>query len=160
MSNDSPANRVWGFLLRSHQEFLLRSQQQAVSYAICLAQTWDYCAENIRKGASTGITKGLVTVDWMIGACAVDVTHVLLAARKHNLYENLRGNSSAQMCLGKTIDDELLQCLISNIIALLDHLVILLPRIEHYVSYHDMTSPAQANLIFIATSSPRQDKKV
>jgi hypothetical protein len=117
-----------------------------VSYAICLAQTWDYCTENIKKAASVGINKGLVSVDWMIGACAVDVIHVLLAARKHSLYENLRGNSSAQMCHLKPIDDELLACLISNILALLRHLVILLPRIEHYVSHDVMAVPAHANL--------------
>lgn len=87
----------WEFFLRSHQDFLLRSQQQAVSYAICLAQTWEYSLQNIKKNPSASLRHGLVTVDWMVGACAVDVVEVLLAARKYKLYENLRGNTSAQM---------------------------------------------------------------
>lgn len=91
----------WEFFLRSHQQFLFRSQQQAVSYAICLAQTWEYSLENVKqnvdKNPAASLRHGLVTVDWMVGACAVDVVEVLLAARKYKLYENLRGNTSAQM---------------------------------------------------------------
>lgn len=90
----------WEFFLRSQQEFLRRSQQQAVAYAICLAQTWEYTIRSVKKHPSASLRHGLVTVDWMIGACAVDVVEVLLAARKYKLYRNLRGNTSAPMvCL-------------------------------------------------------------
>jgi hypothetical protein len=97
LKETTPDSLSWDFFLRSQDQFTFRCQQQAVSYAICLAQTWDYCHSNIKKGGSTAIGKGLVTVDWMVGACAVDVIDVLLVARKHKLYENLRGNTSAQM---------------------------------------------------------------
>ncbi|KAK6067711.1 GNAT family protein [Seiridium cupressi] len=122
----------WEFFLRSHQDFLLRSQQQAVSYAICLAQTWDYSHQHIANTPSTSLKSGLVTVDWMIGACAVDVMEVLLAARRYRLYENLRGNTSAQMCFSKTIDDDLLAHLISNVMKIVGDLAAYLPRVEHY----------------------------
>ncbi|KAM0812662.1 hypothetical protein AB5N19_12653 [Seiridium cardinale] len=122
----------WEFFLRSHQDFLLRSQQQAVSYAICLAQTWEYSHQHIATTPSTSLKSGLVTVDWMIGACAVDVMEVLLAARRYRLYEDLRGNTSAQMCFSKPIDDDLLAHLISNVMKIVGDLAAYLPRVEHY----------------------------
>ncbi|KAI0168418.1 hypothetical protein BJ166DRAFT_256381 [Pestalotiopsis sp. NC0098] len=122
----------WDFFLRSNQDFLLRSQQQAVSYAICLAQTWEYSLQNIKRCPSATLRSGLVTVDWMVGACAVDVVEVLLTARKYKLYNNLRGNTSAQMCYLKPIDDSLLSGLISNIVSLVNDLAMYLPRVEHY----------------------------
>ncbi|KAI1867032.1 hypothetical protein JX265_007608 [Neoarthrinium moseri] len=129
---DSASGIPWEFFLRSHQPFLFRCQQQAIAYAICLAQTWDYCLHNIKKGPKTSIAQGLVTVDWMVGACAVDVVDALLVARKHRLYEDLRGNTSAQMCYSKPIDDTLLASLTSTIVKLVDDLVKFLPRVEHY----------------------------
>ncbi|KAF7535209.1 hypothetical protein G7054_g5541 [Neopestalotiopsis clavispora] len=122
----------WDFFLRSNQEFLFRSQQQAVSYAICLSQTWEYSLQNIKRNPSATLKSGLVTVDWMVGACAVDVVEVLLTARKYKLYDDLRGNTSAQMCYRKPIDDGLLAGLISNIVKLVNDLARFLPRVEHY----------------------------
>lgn len=147
----------WDFFLRSNQEFLFRSQQQAVSYAICLSQTWEYSLQNIKRNPSATLKSGLVTVDWMVGACAVDVVEVLLTARKYKLYDDLRGNTSAQMvgsprdksingqhnadtftqCYRKPIDDGLLAGLISNIVKLVNDLARFLPRVEHYVSGPD-----------------------
>lgn len=128
----SPDSVPWEFFLRSQRDFLLRSQQQAVSYAICLAQTWEYCLQNVQRTPSATLRHGLVTVDWMIGACAVDVVEVLLAARKYRLYNNLKSNTSAQMCYLKPIDDDLLASLIASIVKLVGDLAAYLPRVEHY----------------------------
>ncbi|KAH8674045.1 hypothetical protein BX600DRAFT_509252 [Xylariales sp. PMI_506] len=131
-AGETPGCVPWGFLLRPHQEFLCRSQQQAVAHAICLAQTWSYCFQNIKKGNSTSISEGLPAVDWMVGACAVDVVTTLLVGRRHKLYENLRGNTSAQLCYSCPIDDSYLTQLITNTVQLVDTLVKLLPRVQHY----------------------------
>ncbi|ETS76310.1 hypothetical protein PFICI_11697 [Pestalotiopsis fici W106-1] len=133
LKKSTPQDSIpWDFFLRSNQDFLFRSQQQAVSYAICLSQTWEYSLQNIKRNPSATLKSGLVTVDWMVGACAVDVVEVLLTARRYKLYENLRGNTSAQMCYSKPVDDSLLAGLISKIVMLVNDLAMFLPRVEHY----------------------------
>ncbi|ORY70095.1 uncharacterized protein BCR38DRAFT_99560 [Pseudomassariella vexata] len=119
-------------LARIPQEFLLRSQQQAVAHAVSLAQFWTYSLEMIQNNAST-VSKGVVTVDWMVGACAVEVTTILLTARKYELYRGLRDGSSAQLCRSRDVDDDMLETLIAKVILILETLKPLLPRIESYL---------------------------
>lgn len=115
-------------------EFLRRCQNQVVAYACSLAQFWIYSLEMIQSHKATVVSKGLVTIDWMIGACVVDVTTILLTARKHPvLYRNLRDGSSAQLCRSREVDDSFLATMISGMINVLDVAKPYLPRIESYV---------------------------
>ena len=50
-------------------EWLDISQRQATAYAIHQAQFWTFQMHLIRQ--YSGVSKNLVTADWMIGACAV-----------------------------------------------------------------------------------------
>lgn len=50
-------------------EWLDIAQRQATAYAIHQAQFWTYQMHLIRQ--NSGVSKNLVTADWMIGACAV-----------------------------------------------------------------------------------------
>ena len=115
-------------------EFLVRCQSQVVAYACSLAQFWMYAGEMIGTRARSSISKGLLTIDWMIGAGAVDVVTVLLTARKYpSLYRKLRDGSSAQLCKAKDVDDDMLSSMISSMISVLDMVKPLVPRIESYV---------------------------
>lgn len=91
-----PADLPW--------EWLDMAQRQATAYAIHQAQFWTYQLHIIQeKGA---LSKALMTVDWMIGACAVDCSTLLLTARKHELWRrDLKEGSTAPLCLAKPIDD-------------------------------------------------------
>ncbi|KAK6843683.1 zinc finger transcription factor 1 [Apiospora arundinis] len=112
-------------------EWLDIAQRQATAYAIHQAQFWTYQMHLIRQ--NSGVSKNLVTADWMIGACAVDCATVLLIARKYAIWKRaLKEGSTAPLCLAKPIDDELLAFLVSSLVSILETLKPYLPRVEAY----------------------------
>ncbi|KAK8124825.1 uncharacterized protein PG998_000584 [Apiospora kogelbergensis] len=112
-------------------EWLDIAQRQATAYAIHQAQFWTYQMHLIRQ--NSGVSKNLVTADWMIGACAVDCATVLLVARKYEIWKRaLKEGSTAPLCLAKPIDDELLAFLVSSLVSILETLKPYLPRVEAY----------------------------
>jgi hypothetical protein len=94
------------------REFMLSSRQQAVAYAVSLAQLWKHHIDMVLECSVP--EKGLVTIDWMVGAWFVEVATILLMARKHRLWHNLVQGSSAYLCRRKPIDDDLLASLLSS----------------------------------------------
>ncbi|KAK7965301.1 fungal-specific transcription factor domain-containing protein [Apiospora saccharicola] len=112
-------------------EWLDISQRQATAYAIHQAQFWTFQMHLIRQ--HSGVSKNLVTADWMIGACAVDCATVLLIARKYAIWKrDLKEGSTAPLCLAKPIDDELLSFLVASLVSILETLKPFLPRVEAY----------------------------
>ncbi|KAK8139151.1 hypothetical protein PG984_002531 [Apiospora sp. TS-2023a] len=112
-------------------EWLDISQRQATAYAIHQAQFWTFQMHLIRQ--HSGVSKNLVTADWMIGACAVDCATVLLIARKYEIWKrDLKEGSTAPLCLAKPIDDELLSFLVASLVSILETLKPFLPRVEAY----------------------------
>ncbi|KAK8026564.1 zinc finger transcription factor 1 [Apiospora marii] len=112
-------------------EWLDISQRQATAYAIHQAQFWTFQMHLIRQ--HSGVSKNLVTADWMIGACAVDCATVLLIARKYEIWKRaLKEGSTAPLCLAKPIDDDLLSFLVSSLVSILETLKPFLPRVEAY----------------------------
>ncbi|KAK8090197.1 hypothetical protein PG997_005158, partial [Apiospora hydei] len=110
------------------------AQRQATAYAIHQAQFWTFQMHLIRQ--NSGVSKNLVTADWMIGACAVDCATVLLIARKYEIWKRaLKDGSTAPLCLAKPIDDDLLSFLVSSLVSILETLKLFLPRVESYVSF-------------------------
>ncbi|KAK8048439.1 zinc finger transcription factor 1 [Apiospora phragmitis] len=107
------------------------AQRQATAYAIHQAQFWTFQMHLIRQ--NSGVSKNLVTADWMIGACAVDCATVLLIARKYEIWRRaLKEGSTAPLCLAKPIDDDLLSFLVSSLVSILETLKPFLPRVEAY----------------------------
>ncbi|KAK8041927.1 zinc finger transcription factor 1 [Apiospora rasikravindrae] len=107
------------------------AQRQATAYAIHQAQFWTFQMHLIRQ--NSGVSKNLVTADWMIGACAVDCATVLLIARKYEIWKRaLKDGSTAPLCLAKPIDDDLLSFLVSSLVSILETLKPFLPRVESY----------------------------
>ena len=108
--------------------FILKSQKQAVGYAVTLARFWEKLQRRVSHRAP-GIDL-LVTADHNLAICIVQSSKVLLAARQHRLYTDLQEHSTAPLCRNKPVDDEGLAALIQSNLEMLDPISAYLPRIN------------------------------
>lgn len=109
------------------KEFLLKSQKQAVGYAVTLARFWEKL-QRLVSHRPPGIDR-LVTADHNLAICIIQSSKVLLAARQHHLYTDVQEHSTAPLCRSKPVDDAALSLLIQSNLDMLGPISAYLPRI-------------------------------
>lgn len=110
------------------KDFLLKSQKQAVGYAVSLARFWHMLQDFVADKAPG--TERLLTADHTMAVCVNFCTKLLLAARQHQLYHDLQENSSAPLLMCAPVTDEVLGLLIESNMNMLRPYVSLMPRLE------------------------------
>lgn len=105
--------------------FVIKSQKQAVAYAISLSQFWRSVRDIVDKRSIADGTERLYTTDQTLIINVIRSTKVLLAAREHRLYDGVQEESTAPLIPQKPITDEFLESLIRSNMGLFE-------QFEHY----------------------------
>ncbi|KUI64900.1 putative transcriptional regulatory protein PB1A11.04c [Cytospora mali] len=111
------------------QEFVIKSQKQAVGYAVSLARFWRTLQSHVTKRAPGDGTERLITVDQSFAIYITHTTKILLAARQHRLFSNLE-DSTAPLVRQEPVDDATLQALIESNMQLYSPFSYFFPRIN------------------------------
>lgn len=114
------------------QEFVLKSQKQAVGYAVSLARFWRTLQGHVAKRPPGDGTEKLVSVDQSLAIYVTQTTKVLLAARKHQLYSDLE-ESTAPLVRQELVDDAALEALIESNMEMYAPFAYFFPRIYEIV---------------------------
>lgn len=105
--------------------FVIKSQKQAVAYAISLSQFWRSVQDIVAKRSIVDGTERLYTVDQTLIINIIRSTKVLLAAREHQLYEGVQEDSTAPLIPQHPVTDDFLEALIRSNMGLFE-------QFEHY----------------------------
>lgn len=135
--------------------FVIKSQKQAVAYAISLSQFWRSVQDIVAKRRVVDGTERLYTVDQTLIINIIRSTKVLLAAREHkSLINGVQEDSTAPLIPQGSLTDEFLEGLIKSNMGLFEQFEHYYPvTIERLVSttwYHWFLTCPHAN---IATDS-------
>lgn len=114
------------------QEFVLKSQKQAVGYAVSLARFWRTLQGHVATRPQGDGTERLVSVDQSLAIYVTQSTKILLAARQHQLYSDLE-DSTAPLVRQEPIDDAALQALIESNMHMYAPFAYFFPRINEIV---------------------------
>lgn len=106
-------------------QFVIKSQKQAVAYAISLSQFWRSVQDIVAKRSVVDGTERLHTVDQNLIINIIRSTKVLLAAREHQLFHGLQEESTAPLTPREPVTDEVLEALIQSNMGLFE-------QFEHY----------------------------
>lgn len=101
-------------------EFMVHSQKQAVAYAITLSRFWRSVQEIVAMRPLVNGTERLQTVDQTMVYQIIQSTKVLLAARKHGLFQDLEEGSTAPLIRQEPVTNEALDALIQSNMGLFD----------------------------------------
>lgn len=110
------------------REFVLKSQRQAVGYAVSLARFWRTLQGIVAKRPPGDGTERLLTVDQMFAIHVIQPTKILLAARQHHLFDNLE-DSTAPLVRQEPVDDAVLAALVESNMQLIPPFARFFPRI-------------------------------
>lgn len=105
--------------------FVVKSQKQAVAYAISLSQFWRSVQDIVGKRSIADGTERLYTTDQTLIINVIRSTTVLLVAREHRLYDGVQEESTAPLIPQEPITDEFLESLIQSNMGLFK-------QFEHY----------------------------
>lgn len=94
--------------------FVVKSQKQAVAYAISLSQFWRSVQGIVAKRPIVDGTERLYTIDQTLILNIIRSTKVLLAAREHRLFDGVQEDSTAPLIPQGPINDEFLEALIQS----------------------------------------------
>lgn len=114
------------------QEFVLKSQKQAVGYAVSLARFWRTLQDLVAKRPPGDGTERLVSVDLGLAIYVTQSTKILLAARKHQLFNSLE-DSTAPLVRQEPVDDAALEALIESNMQMYTPFSYFFPRINEIV---------------------------
>ncbi|ROV98891.1 hypothetical protein VSDG_03826 [Cytospora chrysosperma] len=117
------------------REFVLKSQKQAVGYAVSLARFWRTLQELVAKRPPGDGTEKLVSVDQSLAIYVTHATKILLAARKHQLFSDLE-DSTAPLVRQEPVDDAVLEALIDSNMQMYTPFACFFPRIHEIT--HDI----------------------
>lgn len=136
------------------QEFVLKSQKQAVGYAVSLARFWRTLQGHVAKRPPGDGTEKFVSVDQSLAIYVTQSTKILLAARKHQLYSDLE-DSTAPLVRQEPVDDAALEALIESNIHMYEPFTYFFPRINEIVSPN--TFPQRFFILLTPVSVQTQD---
>lgn len=120
------------------QEFVQKSQKQAVGYAVSLARFWRTLQGHVAKRAPGDGTEKLITVDLGFAIYVIQPTKVLLAARQHQLFADLE-DSTAPLVRQEPVNDVAIEALIESNMQLFTSFAYFFPRINEMVGPHSFT---------------------
>lgn len=120
-------------------EFVLKSQKQAVGYAVSLARFWRTLQAHVAKRPPGDGTEKLITVDQNFAIYVTQTTKILLAARQHQLFFDLE-DSTAPLVRQEPVDDAALEALIDSNMQMYTPFAYFFPRIIEIVGLNDPTS--------------------
>lgn len=124
-------------------EFVIKSQKQAVAYAISLSQFWRSVSGIVAKRSIIDGTERLYTVDQTLIMNIIQSTKVLLAAREHQLFHRLQEDSTAPLPQQEPVTDEVLESLIQHNMGLF----------EQFEQYYPVTIERLVRESFMSTVS-------
>lgn len=110
------------------RDFVLKSQRQAVGYAVSLARFWRTLQGIVAERPPGDGTERLLTVDQMFAIHVIQPTKILLAARQHHLFDNLE-DSTAPLVRQEPVDDAALAALVESNMQLIPPFARFFPRI-------------------------------
>lgn len=114
------------------RDFVLKSQRQAVGYAVSLARFWRTLQDMVAKRLPGDGTERLLTVDQMFAIHVIQPTKILLAARQHHLFDNLE-DSTAPLVRQEPVNDAVLAALVDSNMQLIPPFARFFPRIMEIV---------------------------
>lgn len=114
------------------RDFVLKSQRQAVGYAVSLARFWRTLQSIVAKRPPGDGTERLLTVDQMFAIHVIQPTKILLAARQHHLFDGLE-DSTAPLVRQEPVDDAALAALVESNMQLIPPFARFFPRILEIV---------------------------
>lgn len=114
------------------RDFVLKSQRQAVGYAVSLARFWRTLQGIVAKRPPGDGTERLLTVDQMFAIHVIQPTKILLAARQHHLFDGLE-DSTAPLVRQEPVDDAALAALVESNMQLIPPFARFFPRILEIV---------------------------
>lgn len=120
-------------------EFVLKSQKQAVGYAVSLARFWRTLQVHVAKRPPGDGTEKLLTVDQTLAMYVAQPTKILLAARQHHLFFGLE-DSTAPLVRQEPVDDAALEALIESNMQLFTPFSYFFPRLNEIVGSSEFLS--------------------
>ena len=115
-------------LQRLPQEFVLKSQKQAIAYAITLARFW----ETMYKETSSA---GRVLMgDYNIAESMQQCIKILIIAKQHTLYKDLSSHSTAPLWRNEPVNEESIQRLVNTCVQALEPWSQIIPSVKPQVS--------------------------
>ncbi|KAI3397672.1 hypothetical protein diail_10441 [Diaporthe ilicicola] len=117
------------------RDFVLKSQRQAVGYAVSLARFWRTLQGIVAQRPPGDGTERLLTVDQMFAIYVIQPTKILLAARQHHLFDDLE-DSTAPLVRQEPVDDAALAALVESNMQLIPPFARFFPRIME--TTHDL----------------------
>ncbi|KAJ4418872.1 hypothetical protein N0V82_005319 [Gnomoniopsis sp. IMI 355080] len=137
------------------QDFVEKSRNQAVGYAVSLSRFWQSMQVHVSKRPADDGTEKLLSYDTTLILSIVQSTKVLLAARKHLLFSHLGEGSSAPLVRESPVTDDCLATLIQSNMGLFDAYSHFIPRtIDIYT--RDLRAAVQNFQRGIPYDNPRQ----
>ncbi|KAG8165686.1 hypothetical protein KVR01_004238 [Diaporthe batatas] len=114
-------------------DFVYKSQRQAVGYAVSLARFLRVLQLIVARRPPGTSTEELLTVDEMFAIYVVQPTKILLAARRHRLFNDLE-SSTAPLARPEAVDDAALAALVQSNMQLISRFARFFPRVLEIVS--------------------------
>jgi len=123
---------TWELLNLLPPEFVQECQYQAVASEITLARFWESCHRLIKRQP-----RGLVQImaaDSSMPVCMIQNIKILLIARQHRFFFDIRSLSTIPAFRDEPVDDAVLAGLVGSNLALLDEYQKVMPKVGDMVS--------------------------